>query len=87
MEKVKKMIDAGASIPVAIKEVLAQRGLTIAGFAERYHLNRTATSNHINGNVRATDDTVNALVSELGDTPDGWRELLWLAAKPERATA
>lgn len=88
MEKVKKLVEEGMSIPAAIKEALAQKGLaTVSDFAERHELNRAATSNHINGNVRPTDATVDALVAELGGTPDEWRELLWIAAKPERASA
>jgi plasmid maintenance system antidote protein VapI len=87
MEKVKKLIEAGMSIPAAIKEALAQNGLDVSGFAERYQLNRAAASNHINGNVRPTDATIDALVSELGGAADEWRELLWLAAKPEKASA
>jgi plasmid maintenance system antidote protein VapI len=86
MEKVKKMVEAGSSIPNAIRDALAERGLTISKFAEKYQLNRTATSNHINGNVKATSDTVEALIAELGGTADEWRELLWLAGKPEKAS-
>lgn len=86
MEKVKKLVEAGASIPAAIKEGLAQAGCpTIADFAAKHGLVRASVANHINGTVRATDDTVAALVAELGGDPDDWRELLWLAAKPARA--
>lgn len=86
MRKVKKLIDAGASIPTAIKEALAQNGYdTIESFASAYRLPRPAFSNHINGNVRPSDETISALVAELGGTPDDWRELLWLAAKPVTA--
>ncbi len=87
MEKVKQMVQVGVSIPTAIKEALMQNGLdTVESFAGKHGLIRAAVSNHINGNVRATEDTLSALVAELGGTPDEWRELLWLAAKPaERA--
>lgn len=87
MEKVKKLIEAGMSIPAAIREALVQNGLTVSEFAERHGLNRAAASNHINGNVRPTDDTISALIKELDGTADDWRELLWLAAKPEKASA
>jgi len=88
MLKVKKMIDAGTSIPTAIKEALAQEGLpTIDAFASKHGLIRAAVSNQVNGNVRPTDATITALIAELGGTPDEWRELLWLAAKPSSITA
>lgn len=83
MEKVKKLVRAGASIPTAIKEALSQAGVTsVAAFAEKHGLARGSVANHINGTQRATDDTIAALVAELGGTADEWRELLWLAAKP-----
>jgi plasmid maintenance system antidote protein VapI len=83
MEKVKKLVDAGSSIPTAIKEALSQVGLpTVAAFAEKHDLARASVANHVNGTVKATDDTVAALVAELGGTTEEWRELLWLAAKP-----
>jgi plasmid maintenance system antidote protein VapI len=88
MEKVKKMVRAGSSIPTAIKEALSQAGCTsVAAFAEKHGLVRASVANHINGTVRATDDTIAALVEELGGTPDEWRELLWLAAKPTAISA
>jgi hypothetical protein len=83
MEKVKQMVQAGVSIPTAIKEALSQNGLdSLEAFAGKYGLIRAAVSNHINGNVRPSDEAIAALISELGGTPDEWRELLWLAAKP-----
>lgn len=86
MEKVEKLIEAGARSGVAIRETLfADRSLTIAGFAAKYDLNEKAVSNAINGNVRATDGVLAALVAELGGTADKWRMLLWHAAKPEQA--
>ncbi len=88
MEKVKKLVRAGASIPTAIKEALSQAGVpSVAAFAEKHDLVRASVANHINGTVRATDDTIAALVAELGGTPDEWRELLWMASKPTAASA
>jgi plasmid maintenance system antidote protein VapI len=83
MEKVKKLVDAGASIPLAIKAALEQSGFpTVAAFAEQYGLSRASVANHINGVVRAADDTIDALIAALGGTREEWRELLWLAGKP-----
>lgn len=84
MLKVKKLVEAGASPSMAIKESL---GMPVSDFAAKYNLPRGSVSNHLNGSVRATDDTINALVAELGGTPDEWRELLWLASKPASLSA
>lgn len=84
MEKVKKLIRAGASIPGAIKEAL---GEPVTVIALRQGVDRTQLSNAINGNLRATDAVIAALVAELGGTSSEWRELLWLAAKPQTAAA
>lgn len=85
MEKVEKLIEAGARSGVAIREALADRQLTVATFADKYGLNEKAVSNAINGNVKPTDGFVAALVAELGGTASAWRMLLWQAAKPEQA--
>jgi plasmid maintenance system antidote protein VapI len=84
MEKVKKLIDAGASIPTAIKEAL---GMELKEFAERHEVSRAGVSNAINGTVRPTDRIIDAFIAELGGTPDEWRELLWLAGRPANTTA
>jgi plasmid maintenance system antidote protein VapI len=86
MEKVEKLIEAGARLGIAIREaLLTDRNLTVAGLADKYSLNEKAVSNAINGNIRASDGVVAALVAELGGTPDGWRMLLWKSSKPEQA--
>jgi hypothetical protein len=79
MDKVKRLIEAGASIPTAIKESL---GMSVADFARKHQLVRASVANHINGTVKAADETVAALVAELGGTEAEWREILWLASKP-----
>lgn len=85
MDRVKHMVSAGVSIPTAIKEAL---GMPVAEFARKYDLPRASTANHVNGHVRASDETIAALSKELGGTADEWREMLWQAARPAlRATA
>lgn len=88
MEKVKKMIEAGSSIPAAIKEALAQAGFaTIAAFASHLKLQRAAVTNQINGKVSATPKVIEGLVTVLGGSEMEWRELLWQAAKPAPASS
>lgn len=84
MDKVKKLIEAGASVPTAIKESL---GMGVSDFADKHGLQRPVLSDVINGNRRAPDAYVDALVKDLGGTVDEWRELLWLAGKPVPASA
>lgn len=87
MEKVKKLIKAGARVGVAIRECLVDRDLTVQTFAAKYGLNEKSVSNSINANVKSTDALVEALSSELGGSPDEWKMLLWQAARPETAAA
>jgi len=84
MERVNKLIEAGASIPTAIKEAL---GMSVTDFAEKHDLDRPTVSAQINGSVRAGADTINALIAELGGTEAEWVELLWRASRPQRSPA
>jgi plasmid maintenance system antidote protein VapI len=86
MEKVRRLIEAGARAGVAIREVLlVDRDLTVATFAEKYELPEKSVSNAINANVRPTDALAEALSTELGGTADEWKMLLWEAARPSVA--
>lgn len=80
MEKVKKAVAVGVKTPNAIKDAL---DMSVSDFADKHGLNRTSVTNHINAVTRPSDETIEALVAELGGTPDEWRELLWQAARPE----
>jgi len=84
MDKVKQLVQAGAEIPVAVKQAL---GMSISDFADKHQLNRSAATSHINGNVRPTEETISALIEELGGTDYEWRLLLWEAAKPRAPEA
>jgi hypothetical protein len=84
MERVKKLIDAGLAIPAAIKAALA---MPLTEFAEKYGLPHSSLVNHVNAIVRPSDDTIAALVAELGGTENEWRELLWQAMKPAHLAA
>lgn len=80
MDKVRALVAAGSRIPTAVKEALLP--LTLEELAQKYALPRPAVSNAINGNVRATDDLIGALIEELGGTENEWRVLLWEAGRP-----
>jgi hypothetical protein len=84
MDKVKKLVAAGSSIPTAIKEAL---GGPLSQVAEKYSIAVPDLSAAINGYRRPTDRIVAALIGELGGTEAEWRELLWLAGKPETSQA
>lgn len=84
MEKVKQLMSAGLPITAAIKAAI---GTPLSEFADRHNLPRSSVSNHLNGTVRATDDTIAALVTELGGTAEEWRELLWQAMRPAHLAA
>jgi plasmid maintenance system antidote protein VapI len=88
MEKVRKLIEAGARTGVAIREaLLVDRQLTVAAFAEKHDLPEKSVSNGINGNVRATEALCAALSTELGGEPAEWATLLWNASKPSTLVA
>jgi plasmid maintenance system antidote protein VapI len=80
MDKVKKLIKAGASVPTAIKEAL---GMELQEFAAKYDLSRPMVSAVINGDRRATGAIVAAFATELGGTEQEWRMLFWETAKPQ----
>jgi transcriptional regulator with XRE-family HTH domain len=84
MEKVKKLVELGVPIPVAIKQAI---GVSLGEFAERNEIPMTTVSETINGARRPTERILNALISELGGTEDEWRMLLWEAGKPDASSS
>jgi len=80
MEKVKKLVELGVSIPNAIKQAL---GIPVGEFAVRYDIPQTTASEVINGARRPSEKHLSAFISELGGTEEDWRDLLWRAGKPE----
>lgn len=83
MDKVKKLVAAGATIPGAIREALTQNGLTVAGFAEKYRRPRTNLTSVLSGTRAPNDADLDALIAELGGTADEWRKMLHDAGDPE----
>lgn len=74
MEKVKRLVEAGARLSTAVQEALAPR--TYAQVALERGVNRSNLISALNGGRAATDREVEALVAELGGTPEEWRLLL-----------
>lgn len=90
MENVRQMLDAGVSLATAIKEAIAQKGLTVYQFAEQYGIPSTNFSHAINGGGLLSERAAGALSDFLGGDPYEWRLLVWQAGRPEpseRATA
>lgn len=84
MEKVHKLREAGSSIPAAIREAV---GFPLNQVAEKHGISHPDLSATINGARRPTERILSALIAELGGTEAEWRELLWLAGKPESAAS
>jgi plasmid maintenance system antidote protein VapI len=79
MEKVKRLVDAGAKPATAIKEAL---GMSVTEFADLYELPRGTTSEVINSGRKPTAAQLKALSKHLGGTPAQWADFLWKAGKP-----
>jgi hypothetical protein len=83
METVKTSVERGTPLPRAIRGALLLNDLEVGEFADKWGFPRQTTSQAINGTMRASDALIVGLVKELGGTPAEWRELLWLAGKPD----
>lgn len=79
MEKIKKLVRAGSSIPGAIRECLPQSARAVALKYGRPYTNFSAV---IIGKRAPTDADIAVLIAELGGTETEWRELLHEAARP-----
>lgn len=84
MNKVRKLIAAGSTIPGAIKEAL---GMSIAEFAIKYARPRGVTGQVLLGRKTPTKKDVEALIAELGGTEQEWLELLHEAGRPVAQSA
>jgi plasmid maintenance system antidote protein VapI len=79
VDKVKKLVRAGSSIPGAIKESL---GESIRAIALKHGRNYNNFADVVNGKRAPTDRDVAALIAELGGTEQEWKELLHEAGRP-----
>lgn len=82
MENIKRLVDAGSTISGAIKEVLSQKGLSIAAFAKKYERNPNNMNSVITGARAPATGDIEALITELGGTDIEWREILHEAGRP-----
>lgn len=79
MDKVKKLMAAGSSIPGAIRECLPG---SVRAIALRHGRNYNNFADAINGKRAPTDADVAALIAELGGSEREWKELLHEAGRP-----
>lgn len=85
MDKIKKLVRAGSTIPGAIREVLSQLDLSLASFSDKHERNRQNMSMVISGSRAPAQADVDALIKEMGGTETEWRELLHEAGRPAAA--
>ena len=79
VEKVKRLVEAGSSIPGAIKECLPG---SVRAIALKHGRNYSNFVDVLNGRRAPTDADVAVLIAELQGTDLEWRELLHEAARP-----
>lgn len=84
MDKVKRLVEAGASLSGAVREALAPRSL--ADVATDQGVDKTTLYQVVNGRLIASQKIVDAIVAELGGTADEWRTL-FAAEQQKRALA
>lgn len=71
MDKVKALVAAGATLSEAVQSALGKR--SYAQLALEHGLNRSNLISTLNGGRAPTAREIEALVAELGGTPDEWR--------------
>lgn len=84
MEKVKKLVRAGSSIPGAIRECLPG---SLRQLAMKHGRNYRNLAGAMSGKKAPTDAEVAFFIAELGGTDQEWRELLHEAGRPVARTA
>lgn len=84
MEKVKALLSAGATLSEAVQSALGNR--SIAQVALERGVNRSNLYSVLGGARVASAKEVDALVAELGGTPEEWRSL-FAEAMQRRALA
>jgi hypothetical protein len=79
VNQVKQMVEAGVSVPTAIKEAI---GTSVTSWADKHELSRTLASEMINL-VRLPDTLMcAALAADFGGEPYDWAVFMWEAARP-----
>lgn len=83
MEKVKRLVEAGASVPTALKEAL---GMSLTAFVAAHPgLVREEISGVVNLRIVPDDDQAVAFAAEYGCTPVEFREFWWTYARRSEA--
>jgi hypothetical protein len=88
MEKVREFMRQGMKPTEAIKAALKsadrkREALKVYEFAQKYQLSQKELSSVIGGKKYPQPKIIMALIAEFGGTEAEWRELLWVAGKPE----
>jgi hypothetical protein len=73
MDKVKALIAAGATLSEAVRSALGDRSL--AQVALERQVDRSNLISALNGGRAPTRGDIDAMIAELGGTPDEWRPL------------
>lgn len=84
MDKVKALVAAGASLANAVRDALGDR--SIAQVALERGVSRQNLTSALNGARVPTEREIEALIAELGGSPDEWRQL-FADAMQKRALA
>lgn len=84
MEKVKRLVEAGASVPTALKESL---GTSVSAFAERHGLTREEVSGAVNLRIVPTPTCAHAFASAYGCPIGEFYEFWWTHARQGQVVA
>lgn len=82
MDNVKQMVQAGVSLPTAIKEAIGQ---SVTSWADKNDLSRQITSEVLNCERSPRVEVCRALERDLGGDAYAWALLLWQGARPNAA--
>lgn len=78
MDKVKKLLAAGADLPMALRQAL---GVTFNEFCETNSLDRTWFSLVVNARAVPNEQILSSLSAQLGGSPEEWLALWFECAR------
>lgn len=85
MEKVKRLLAAGATLSEAVKSALAPRSLSRVALERGVNLSELSSS--LSGSRLVSDRIIGAMIAELGGTADDWRQMFSDAMQARAAAA